>query len=75
MYYILEKRMNLENYYTNQAGNGLTGFSGVKYQKGFGFFGRLLSGAVIPFLRFLGKSAFNTGANIGNWNMKYEFEY
>lgn len=53
-----------EKYYIKQAGCGLSGFAGVKYQKGFGFFGRLMSGAILPFLRFLGKNALNTGANI-----------
>jgi hypothetical protein len=55
---------NFERYYTEQAGNGIAGFSGVKYQKGFGFFGRLLSGAVLPFLKFLGKNALSTGTSI-----------
>ena len=52
-------------YYVNQAGTGISGYSGVKYQKGHGFFGRLLSGAVLPILKFLGKKALNTGINIG----------
>lgn len=55
---------SFERYYIDQAGNGIAGFSGVKYQKGFGFFGRLLSGAVLPFLKFLGKNALSTGASI-----------
>jgi hypothetical protein len=53
-------------YYTQQAGSGLTGFEGVRYQKGHGFFGRLLSKAIYPLLRFLGKQAFNTGINVAS---------
>lgn len=66
MSYTLEKMNNFEKYYCDQAGNGIAGFSGVKYQKGFGFFGRLLSGAVLPFLRFIGKNALNAGASIAH---------
>ena len=32
------------NYYNNQAGSGLSGFQGVRYQRGHGFFGRMFSG-------------------------------
>lgn len=57
----------MENYYLTQAGSGVSGFfSGQQYQKGYGFFGRLLSSAVMPILRFLGKSVLNTGANIAS---------
>ena len=31
-------------YYTQQAGTGLSAFQGVRYQRGHGFFGRLFSG-------------------------------
>ncbi|MDI9312983.1 MAG: hypothetical protein QM535_22420 [Limnohabitans sp.] len=55
-----------EDYYIKQAGNGLHGFSGVRYQKGYGFFGRLLSNAVIPFLKFFGKNALKAGANVAS---------
>jgi hypothetical protein len=53
-------------YYKDQAGSGITGFQGVRYQRGYGFFGRLLSKAIYPLLRFLGKQAFNTGVNIAS---------
>lgn len=52
------------DYYKQQAGTGLAGFQGVRYQKGNGFFGRLLTGAVYPLLRYLGKQALTTGVNI-----------
>ena len=53
------------NYYLNQAGSGLSTFEGVRYQRGNGFFGRLLSGAILPALRFLGRKALSTGVNVG----------
>jgi hypothetical protein len=55
-----------ENYYINQAGSGIAGFSGVKYQKGHGFFGRIFSNAILPILKYLGKKAINTGVGIGS---------
>ena len=57
---------NFERYYSDQAGNGLQGFSGVRYQKGYGFFGRIVSKMVLPVLRFLGSNALKAGANIAN---------
>lgn len=58
----------MENYYYNQAGSGVGGFSGLRYQKGDGFFGRLISGTVLPLLKkalpFLGRTAMETGVNI-----------
>ena len=53
-------------YYKTQAGTGLAGYQGVRYQKGHGFFGRILSKAVYPLLRFLGKQAVGTAANIAS---------
>jgi len=53
------------NYYLNQAGSGLSAFEGVRYQRGNGFFGRLLSGAILPALRFLGRKALSTGVDVG----------
>lgn len=44
------------------------GFAGQRYQKGDGFFGRLISGTVLPIIKkvlpYLGKTAFNTGIDI-----------
>ena len=57
---------SFENYYVNQAGSGIAGFSGVKYQRGHGFFGKIFSGAVLPILKYLGKKALNTGVGIGS---------
>lgn len=52
----------------NQAGSGIAGFQGVRYQHGSGFMGRMISGTIMPVLKkilpFLGKTALNTGSNI-----------
>jgi len=53
-------------YFRTQAGTGLTGFQGIKHQRGHGFFGRIFSKAVYPLLRFLGKQAITTGANLAS---------
>ena len=55
---------SFDEYYVNQAGNGIAGFSGVRYQKGNVFFGRLFNNAVLPFIKYLGKNVLKTGANI-----------
>jgi len=50
-----------EDYYLNQAGNGLAGFEGDRYQKGSGFFSSiwkfLASGAKLLGRKFLGHAA------------------
>ena len=56
----------LIHYYSQKVGTGLVGFQGIKYQRVHGFFGRLLSKAVFAVLRFLGKHALSTGANIAS---------
>ena len=53
-------------YYVEQAGSGLPGFAGVKYQRGHGFFGRLFSGAILPILKYLGKRALGTGLDVAS---------
>jgi len=53
------------SYYVNQAGTGITGYSGIRYQKGHGFFGKIFSSAVLPILKYLGKKALSTGVSIG----------
>lgn len=60
----------MDEYYVNQAGSGFTPFSGVRYQKGNGFFGRIISGGFLPLLQsvlpYLGKKALHAGANIAD---------
>lgn len=52
----------------NQAGSGISGFQGIRYQRGNGFMGRMISGTVMPILKkilpFLGRTALNAGSNI-----------
>lgn len=58
----------MDEYYINQAGTGIGGFQGVRYQKGNGFFGRVVSGTVMPILKkvlpFLGKTALSAGSDL-----------
>ena len=56
----------MEEYYVNQAGNGIPiqVFYGTRSQRGNGFFGRLISRTVLPLLRYLGTKAFETGKNM-----------
>ena len=53
------------DYYTNQAGSGLTHFQGYRYQRGNGFFGSLFQNILKPLGLYLGKAALSTGVNIG----------
>lgn len=53
------------DYYVNQAGSGVAGYHGVRYQKGSGFFGRLLKTVGMPLLKYFGKRALSTGVDIG----------
>jgi hypothetical protein len=57
--------MNYANYYVNQAGNGISGFEGVRFQKGAGFFG-LIKSAFLPILKYLGPKLLSTGSAIAN---------
>ncbi len=41
------------SYYINQVESGLPGFQGIRYQKGYGFFGRLFSNTILPFVKTL----------------------
>ena len=58
----------MDQYYTNQAGTGIPGFVGVRYQRGHGFFSSLFTGGVLPILRkilpYLGKRGLETGMDI-----------
>lgn len=48
-----------------QKGNGLVTYGGMRYQKGHGFFGRLVSG-LGPLLRYLGTKGLSTAASIAS---------
>ena len=58
----------MNEYYRQQAGSGIGGFSGVRYQRGHGFFGRLISGGIGPILKkifpYVKNLAMDTGLNI-----------
>lgn len=56
----------MENYYLKQAGNGLPLqiFTGARYQRGAGFFGRIFTTQILPILRYLGSKALGTGKAI-----------
>lgn len=60
----------MDDYYVQQAGNGMGGFSGLRYQKGDGFFGRLISGSILPMIKkvlpYLGKTALGAAGEV--WN-------
>lgn len=51
-------------YYEIQAGNGIAHYSGMRYQRGSGLWGRIFSSAILPALKFLGTRAINTAANV-----------
>lgn len=52
------------NYYVNQAGTGIGGFQGVRFQRGQGFFGNVYRNAILPLLKYFGKKALNTGMEV-----------
>lgn len=50
--------------YTSQKGSGLAYYQGMRYQKGHGFFGRIFKSTLLPILKYFGKQALDTGADI-----------
>ena len=53
-----------EKYYLNQAGSGVVAYTGVRFQKGNGFFGRLISSFALPLLKYFGRQGLETVGNI-----------
>ena len=51
-------------YYVNQAGTGIGGFEGARFQKGHGFFGNVFKSAILPLLKYLGPKALSLGADV-----------
>ena len=51
-------------YYVNQAGSGIGGFQGARFQRGQGFFGNVFKSAILPLLRYFGKQALTTGVDV-----------
>jgi hypothetical protein len=68
----MPKNQELLDYYINQAGSGIVGYSGVRFQRGNGWFSRILSNTIIPMGKILGKKALKTGINIGSDLLKGE---
>ena len=54
------------NYYVNQAGSGIGGFQGVRFQRGQGFFGNIFKSAIMPLLKYLGPKLLKTGASVAS---------
>jgi len=55
----------MDQYFINQAGDGIGFYRGRLYQqRGRGWFGRIFSGTVLPFLRYLGNHALSSGADV-----------
>src|SRR5882757_577223 len=52
------------NYYANQAGTGIGGFQGARFQKGHGFFGNVFKNAIMPLLKYLGPKAVALGSDV-----------
>src|SRR5215475_7805746 len=50
-------------YYSNQAGGGISGFEGARFQNGHGIFASLLRFG-LPVLKYLGTKAYNAGQQI-----------
>jgi hypothetical protein len=60
----------MNDYFVQQAGSGLSGFEGVRFQKGHGFFGRLVSGGIMPLLKkvlpYLGRQTLDAASDFAN---------
>jgi hypothetical protein len=54
------------NYYSNQAGNGLSGFDGIRFQNGNGFFSNIFKSTLLPVLKYLGRNIATTGINVAS---------
>lgn len=53
-----------ESYYLNQAGSGIATYTGLRYQKGNGFFGRIMKGFALPLLKYFGKQGLSAAGNL-----------
>lgn len=52
-------------YYENQAGSGISGFQGIRFQKGHNIFGRAFK-FIFPVLKLLGKHVLNKGISVAS---------
>lgn len=53
-----------ETYYLNQAGSGIATYTGLRYQKGNGFFGRIMKGFALPLFKYFGKQGLSAAGNL-----------
>lgn len=58
------------NYYITQAGSGIPGFSGVRFQRGRGIFGKLFTSSLLPLLKTLGGHVLSAGTNVARDYLK-----
>lgn len=58
----------MNDYYAQQAGSGMAAYSGVRYQRGNGFMGRLWKSGFMPIIKkvlpYIGRKALSTGIDI-----------
>jgi len=56
-----------DDYYMNQAGSGIGGFEGLKYnQLGGSIWGGIFKNTLLPLLKYVGKKAASTGLNVAD---------
>ena len=55
----------MDSYYVHQAGSGISGFAGIRYQRGDGFLGRLWSGGILPIIKKTLPLFSDIGKNVG----------
>ena len=56
------------DYYVKQAGSGLSGFRGMRRQRGYGIFSSIAK-VILPFLKSAGKSAAKQGIKLAKENI------
>lgn len=54
------------DYYVEQAGSGISGFHGIKYQRGNGIFSSIWAKIGLPVLKFLGRQAVSSGLSVAS---------
>lgn len=58
----------MNEYYSDQAGSGISYFQGDRFQRGNGFFGNFFKGSIMPLLKkvmpYLGRQALDAGVDL-----------
>lgn len=52
-------------YYRHQSGSGFSVYKGLPVQRGYGLFSNLFSRYAVPLLKYIGKTGFSLGKDIG----------